>query len=156
MGATPDAVGMVPPGRRRLGLAAVLVISVLMAIAAAEVTPRFETTGVRGQKAFHIRARAWGLYPGATKDFQVKLTNGSREPIDVTSLEVVQAATVDGPGCPAARYLSTTAFAGSIVVSAKTSLIVTDALSITLDASAPDDCQDAGFRLRLRGEATGG
>lgn len=156
MGAMPDAVEKVSPGRTRFGLAALLALSVLMAVAAGGATPGFEATGSRGHKAFHIRAKAWGLYPGATKDFEVKLTNGSKNAIDVTSLEVVEAQTVDGPGCPASRYVSTTAFAGSIVVPAKTSLIVTDALSVTLDASAPDDCQDAGFRLKLRGEATGG
>ena len=156
MGATPDAVGEVPPSPTRLGLAALLAVSVLMAIAAAGATPGFEPTTGRGYKAFLIRANAWDLFPGSTKDLQVKLTNGSKNPIEVTSLEVVEAQTVDGPGCPASRYVSTTPFAGSIVVPAKTSLIVTDALSVTLDASAPDDCQDAGFRLKLRGEATGG
>jgi hypothetical protein len=157
---------VLPVGRRlpsaRGGLVSILALAGLIAAAGVDARPGGDRSGAgesqhRSGPVFRIRGAVGGLFPGAWKDLRVRLSNPQDSPIEVTALWV---ASVDAdplhPACSPAEFLRTTGYTGSILVPAKSSVMVTDALAASLGSSAPDACQHSRFRLQLRGTAVVG
>jgi hypothetical protein len=104
-------------------------------------------------KSFTIRGDVETLYPGATLDLVVTITNPQQFAIEVTEIDVVTKTDPSHTGCSASSYVDGSSFEGSIVVARKGSTIRSGILSVSMDHAAPDACQGARFPLEFHGRA---
>ena len=144
--------------RKRLGVAAVIVVTV---ITGGVVAALWTATGSGSGRATAVSAQtitataATGtadLYPGFTEgDLHLNVTNPNPYDVTFTSFAVSAITSSDETGCAAATYLSIdTASAISLSVAAGASALAASIDDVvTLDSTAPDECQGAQFSVTL-------
>jgi hypothetical protein len=150
---------------------AVLLAAIVAVIAARLGTPREHSVAVLGQQLvgsgtsvtaagqdkdngkdkrnFTISGTVSDLYPGAQKPLVLTVANPNNFAIDVQTL----AATVQAPsssGCPP-TMLTIPGFSGHLPVPANAT--ATKTMVATMDADAPNACQDVTFPLKYSGTA---
>lgn len=89
------------------------------------------------------------LYPGATAELALTVTNASNQPVDVRRLTVTSGDAA--AGCPAS-LLTVGTFEGSLVVPRNGA--ATTVVPIELSGAAPNSCKAVGFPLLVEGEGT--
>jgi hypothetical protein len=102
---------------------------------------------------FYIRAKAGGLFPGATRPLQLRFRNPGPFAIKITRVTVDIGRDLRRPGCSPRRYLGPTRLRTPVRVPAKSVHRARTGLKIRMRGSAPDSCQGAVFPLRLKGQA---
>jgi len=112
----------------------------------------YELAGTTGH-VFYISGDATGLYPGATVNLPLTVTNPNSAAIQVNSLTVSLSAT-DHPACvPDATSLTTSDYAGPPFVVPGNNGQATVALPLTMPHGTGDACQDTTFTLTYGGTA---
>lgn len=103
--------------------------------------------------SFKIRARARGLFPGASRPLRLRIRNPNRFAIKVNKVKVRIRRDLTRPRCYPRRYLHSTRLRVPVRVPARSIRRTRTRLKIRMRTSAPDACQNAIFPLRLRGRA---
>jgi hypothetical protein len=106
-----------------------------------------------GTSAFHMRARAGGLYPGARRPLRLRIRNPNRFAIKVTEVRVRIRPDLRRPRCYPRRYLRATVLRKPVRVPARSIRRTRTRLAIKMRRRAPDACQRAVFPLSLKGKA---
>jgi len=101
-------------------------------------------------KSFSISGSVTGLYPGATKNLPVLISNQNNQDIKVTSLHISVTGS-DRSGCGSSN-LSTTDYSGPAFVVPKLSSQTIN-LPVSMTHGASDSCQGATFTLQYSGTA---
>jgi hypothetical protein len=101
-------------------------------------------------KSFSISGSVSGLYPGATKNLPVLITNQNNQDIKVTSVHISVTGS-DMSGCGAGN-LSATDYSGPAFIVAKDSSLTIN-LPVTMIHNAANSCQGATFALNYSGTA---
>jgi hypothetical protein len=118
-----------------------------------------EQTSIEGREtlastgSFHLRARAGGLFPGASRPLRLRIRNPNRFAIKVTEVKVQIRRDPRRPGCYPRRYLRATRLREPMRVPAKGIRRTRTRLEIRMRVSAPDACQNAIFPLRIKAKA---
>ena len=107
--------------------------------------------GLASPGGFHMRARAGGLFPGATRPLRVRIRNPYRFAIKVNSIRVRIKRDPGRPRCYPRRHLRATRLRVPLRLGAKA--VRRTRLKVKMKVRAPDACQRAVFPLRLKGRA---
>ena len=83
------------------------------------------------------------LYPGATADLKVVVTNSNASPVTVTTVSA--GAVTAGPGCTTPGVTVTTSGAASFVVPANGSVTRTLTTAVAMSTASSSNCQGATF-----------
>lgn len=87
------------------------------------------------------------LYPGATGDVELEISNPNPYPVRVTSVTGNGAITASAPGCNAGSVGFTDQDPVTLDVPASGSASFTLSGAVTMDGTANDDCQGAVFTI---------
>jgi hypothetical protein len=132
---------------RRLGIAAITVVTVLMAgVAVGAVDSGHSKPG----RLFALTGHVSGLYPGVRRQLVIVVHNRGRRPLRIRSVTTrVRNASAECRG----RNLRVSRFRGRLRLKARASRRI--AVSVRMLPESPPACQGAVFPLVFRGRATG-